>query len=79
MFVRDSDEFLEVLVDREVLDVRFIGDRYRVFDSDEEILKATHAIRVTGGKYEKVQKFTLPGYSDERNFVFIRSNSCKVR
>lgn len=39
---------------------------------DEEILKATHAIRVTGGKYEKVQKFTLPGYSDERNFVFIR-------
>ena len=39
---------------------------------DEEILKATHAIRVTGGKYEKVQKFTLPGYSDERNFVFIK-------
>ena len=39
---------------------------------DDEVSKASNAIRLMGGKLEKIEKFKLPGNSEERNFVFIR-------
>lgn len=48
---------------------------YKASIVNEEISNAEKAIKILGAKIEKVEKFSLPGIGDERDFVFIKKIS----
>ncbi|MCR4745576.1 MAG: 16S rRNA (guanine(527)-N(7))-methyltransferase RsmG [Lachnospiraceae bacterium] len=48
---------------------------YKASIVNEEITNAEKAIKILGAKIEKVEKFSLPGIGDERDFVFIKKIS----
>ena len=45
---------------------------YKAGESEEEINKSKNAIKILGGKINKVEEFVLPGTDASRVFVFIR-------
>lgn len=45
---------------------------YKAGESEEEINKSKNAIKILGGKINKVEEFVLPGTDVSRVFVFIR-------
>ena len=45
---------------------------YKAGESEEEINKSKNAIKILGGKINKVEEFILPGTDASRVFVFIR-------
>ena len=45
---------------------------YKAGDSEEEINNSKNAIKILGGKINKVEEFILPGTDASRVFVFIR-------
>jgi len=45
---------------------------YKAGGSDEEVTEAAGAIRILGGKIERMERFTLPGSDIERTFVVVK-------